>query len=48
MPDVDNKHVHHVRLSTKPDAEQKEIYDRLGIKKTTIKRKRITIKKADL
>lgn len=33
MPDVDNKHIHHVRLSTKPNAEQKEIYDRLGIKK---------------
>jgi transposase len=48
LPDVDNKHVHHVRLATKPDSEQKEIYDRLGIKMTSIKRKRITIKKAEL
>ncbi len=48
LPDADGQHVHHVRLATEPEAEQKEIYEKLRVNPRPITRKRITIKKEDL
>jgi len=42
MPDIDGR-VHHLRLPTETDAEQQEIYKRLGIKNKPIKQRHIVI-----
>ena len=48
LPDADGIHVHHVRVATEVEAGQSEIYKKLEIDPSGIKRKRITFKKAEL
>ena len=45
LPDVDGEHVHHIRVATEPEGEQKKIYESLGVNPKPIKRQRLTIKK---
>lgn len=42
MPDIDGR-VHHLRLPTEPDDEQRKIYKRLGIRDRPIKQRHIVI-----
>ncbi|NUO09933.1 MAG: hypothetical protein HUU08_14865 [Candidatus Brocadia sp.] len=48
LPDADGTKVHHIRVAAEPDAEQKEIYEKLGINPKPIERKVFTIKKEHL
>ena len=48
LPDADGSHVHHVRVATEAEADQGEIYKKLGVDPNAIKRKRVTFKKAEL
>ncbi|MDN3510889.1 MAG: hypothetical protein NG784_06250 [Candidatus Jettenia sp.] len=48
LPDADGTQVHHIRVATEPDAEQKEIYEKLGMNPKPIERKVFTIKKEHL
>jgi hypothetical protein len=48
LPDADGSLAHHVRVATEAEAEQGEIYKKLGVDPNVIKRKRVTSKKAEL
>lgn len=48
LPDADGTKVHHIRVATEPDTEQKEVYEKLGINPKPIERKVLTIKKEHL
>jgi len=38
LPDADGSHVHHVRVATEAEADQGEIYKKLGVDPHAIKR----------
>lgn len=48
LPDAEGSLVHHVRVATEAEADQGEIYKKLGVDPNVIKRKRVTSKKAEL
>ena len=48
LPDEEGSLVHHVRVATEAEADQGEIYKKLGVDPNVIKRKRVTSKKAEL
>lgn len=48
LPDANGTKVHHIRVATEPDAEQKAIYEKLGINPKPTGRKVLTIKKEHL
>lgn len=48
LPDADGSLAHHVRVATEAEADQGEIYKKLGVNPNVIKRKRVASKKAEL
>lgn len=48
LPDADGSLAHHVRVTTEAEADQGEIYKKLGVNPNVIKRKRVASKKAEL